>query len=119
MSKPASSWNWRITEMDAATRESYARQHELAKPEYKRYYHCYKKGCEVLPEVYVRYNYVTGRAGRVSDNSKAYCRAHGEEIVAKKTHRDEAPPPLDDGRVHQIGCMCESCSTSYARDGRL
>lgn len=77
------SWNWRIapfTEQDTAHYQRGANDEKW--PQHRHYYLCRKKGCGALPEVFVRYDYVTGRQGRVSWQEKPYCRAHGEQIVA-------------------------------------
>jgi hypothetical protein len=80
------SWGWRIipfTEQDSA---HYLRQAESSI--WKRYYLCRRKGCGATPEVFVAYNYVTGRAGRVSYQQRPFCRTHGEQVVAK--HQPQA-----------------------------
>lgn len=78
------SWNWRLAPMSDDERAHYQRQGEKAEPQYKHFYLCRKKGCGALPSVYVRYDYVTGRAGRVSWQERPYCSAHGEQLVAAK-----------------------------------
>jgi hypothetical protein len=82
------SWGWRIipfTEKDTAY---YLRTAESTRPEWRYYYLCRRKGCGATPEVFVAYNYVTGRAGRLSYQQRPFCRAHGEEAVA--AHQPEA-----------------------------
>lgn len=77
------SWNWRIAEFTAADREHYERNAADEKwPQGRHYYLCRKKGCGKLPDVFVCYDYVTGRQGRISWQEKPYCREHGEQIVA-------------------------------------
>lgn len=76
------SWGWRtipFTEQDSAY---FARQAETAIPKYRHFYLCRRKGCGAAPEVFVRYSYVTGRAGRVSYQERPFCRVHGEQAVA-------------------------------------
>lgn len=90
MSTLSKSWNWRIAPFTDADREHYKVNLEKAADKHKFYYRCRKKGCGALPEVFVRYDYVTGRAGRVSWQEKPYCRAHGEQIVASKRQPEAA-----------------------------
>lgn len=82
------SWNWRIAPMTDDTRAYYKKQSEDAR--WGRGYLCRKKNCGALPELFVRYDYVTGRQGRVSWQEKPYCRPHGEQIVASKRQPEAA-----------------------------
>lgn len=83
------SWNWRIVPLTESDREHYALKAADDKwPQFKHYYLCRKKGCGAVPEVMVRYDYVTGRQGRVSWQERPYCLKHGQEAVAD--HQPEA-----------------------------
>lgn len=84
------SWNWRVAPMSEADLAHFRRQAETAEERYKHYYLCRKKSCGALPEVFVRYDYVTGRQGRVSSQEKPYCRTHGEKIVDSRRHPEAA-----------------------------
>ena len=80
-----SSWNWRVVEFDESQTARIARLWGTVEPG-QRYVdpsaRCSKKSCETKPEVYVAYEYVTGRAGRSTTRERVYCRAHAEEAVA-------------------------------------
>ena len=76
--------------MDETTADYYQRKAILEDEKYRRYYLCRKKGCGAVPVVFVRYDYVTGRQGRVSWQEKPYCRAHGEQIVAEHRQSEAA-----------------------------
>lgn len=88
------SWGWCLEPFTDADRTYYEAQRSsdfIAKyPTYLRHWLCRKKGCGAHPEVFVRYSYVTGRAGRVSWQQKPYCRIHGEQIVAAKRQPEAA-----------------------------
>lgn len=81
----ARSWNWRVVEFSASQREYVARI--LGDPGHwnRRTALCSTKNCGTRAECVVAYDYVTGRAGRVSTNERPYCRAHAENLVRRKT----------------------------------
>ena len=77
------SWNWRIVEFNEKAREYHTQAYHSLDP-YVRYAgHCRARGCSLPAEVYVVYNYVTGRQGRVSEARKVMCRRCAEAAVAK------------------------------------
>lgn len=85
------SWGWRTAEFTDADRAHYERNAADERfPQSRHFYLCRKKGCGLLPEVYVRYNYITGRQGRSSWQQKPYCRAHGEQLVESKRQKEVA-----------------------------
>lgn len=86
----SSSWNWHIIEFNEHDRRHFAGRFNgvgvdprWAESE-KHWASCRKKRCGRMAEVYVRYYYVTGRAGRLSCADRPYCREHGEQLVASK-----------------------------------
>lgn len=62
-----------------------------AEPRYVHQYRCHapRMRCPGKIEFEVRYNYVTGRAGRVTDRRMRRCRAHAEAFAKK--HGVELP----------------------------
>jgi hypothetical protein len=77
------SWNWRIVEFgtldairfDALFSNTGHWNHTDAL--------CRKKGCNQKVACNVYYDYVSGAKGRVTQNTKPYCREHAEEIVKR------------------------------------
>jgi len=51
--------------------------------EHIKWYACSVRGCDLRPEFRCTYDYVTGRAGRVSWAERCYCRVHAEKFAAK------------------------------------
>lgn len=81
------SWNWRIVEFSASHHAWLAEIFDGKNSKWKpsdSMARCTKKGCTAKPEVYVAYDYVTGRQGRVSSAERQFCRPHAEELIAAK-----------------------------------
>jgi hypothetical protein len=65
------SWGWRIVEFAEGRGGAFASLR------------CRNKKCDQPAQVYVAYDYVTGRGGRVTTNERPYCRTCAAQVVAQ------------------------------------
>lgn len=81
----AGSFNWKIVEFLDSQREAVARVFgDSGAPWLRRGWTCRKPKCGKPAEVFVAYNYVTGKRGRVGVNERPHCREHAELVIARK-----------------------------------
>ncbi len=90
----ARAWNHRLFFMEPDARDCVREEQPWAAG-------CSAPKCEELAEYYARWDYVTGRAGRVSFQERRYCRGHAEGFAGKHG-LDLAAAPTDTSAKHPL-----------------